>query len=158
MRKTFGTKALFFIVLILLAILLTLSAVAEGNGTNKKDNTNPGLGTGVRLIKNPNDDAIRGSWQGEDVKVQILGLCRSYIFLSGNPMIVNSTELTFAEDLPPEETLAYVQSAVPAKVFWGPEFKASFARCKPGTILAVVAVGSDYVEIKYPEKKNRIRE
>jgi uncharacterized protein YgiM (DUF1202 family) len=72
-------------------------------------------------------------------------------------MIVNTSDLSFAADVAPEETLACVESTTPAKVYWGPEFKAAFSRCKPGTILAVVAVGDDYIEVKYPEEKNAFR-
>lgn len=91
------------------------------------------------------------------MKVQILGVCRSYIFIGSSPMIVNTSDLSFAADVAPEETLACVVSTTPAKVYWGPEFKAAFSRCKPGTILAVVAVGDDYIEVKYPEEKNAFR-
>ena len=142
-------REIFSAVLILLAVSLACSAVAE----TKTENINAGLGTGVRLLKKPNDSAIRGSYQGTDVKVQILGVCRSYIFIGSSPMIVN----TFATDVAPEETLACVVSTTPAKVYWGPEFKAAFSRCKPGTILAVVAVGDDFIEVKYPEEKNAFR-
>ncbi len=145
-------RIIFTAFLILLAVSLVFSVAAEG-----KTQTNGGLGTGVRLLKQANEFTIRGSYQGSDVKVQILGLCRSYIFVGKSSMIVNTSELTFAEDLDPEETLAYVQSKTPAGVYWGPELKGSFAKCKPGTILAVVSVGDDYVEVKYPEKKNMFR-
>lgn len=146
-------REIFSAVLILLAVSLACSAVAE----TKTENINAGLGTGVRLLKKPNDSAIRGSYQGTDVKVQILGVCRSYIFIRSSPMIVNTSDLSFATDVAPEETLACVVSTTPAKVYWGPEFKAAFSRCKPGTILAVVAVGDDYIEVKYPEEKNAFR-
>ena len=145
-------RIIFTAFLILMAVSLAFSAAAEGN-----DRSNPGLGTGVRLLKKPNESAIRGSYQGEDVKVQILGVCRSYIFVGSKPQIINTSDLTFAEDLAPEEMLAYVQSASSARIYWGPELKGSLARCKPGTIFAVVAVGDNYVEVKYPEKKNAFR-
>ena len=151
--KRSANRMIFSAILLLLAVLLAFSAAAE----NKKDNVNAGLGTGVRLLKKPNDSAIRGSYQGADVKVQILGVCRSYIFSGSTPMIVNTSDLSFSTEVEPEETLACVVSTTPAKVYWSPEFKAAFSRCKPGTILAVVAVGDDYIEVKYPEKKNAFR-
>ena len=151
-------RVIFSVILILMAVSLVFSAAAEGNKGSGKTTVNSGLGTGVRLLKKPNEFAIRGTYQGDDVKVQILGVCRSYIFVGKNPAIINTADLTFAEeDLAPEETLAYVVSADSARVYWGPELKGFFARCKPGTILAVVSVLDDCIEVKYPEKKNSFR-
>ena len=150
-------RVIFSVILILMAVSLAFSAAADEN-ENAWKTTNYGLGTGVRLLKKPNEFAILGIYHGDEVKVQILGVCRSYVFEGKFPAIINTANLTFAEeDLDPEETLAYVVSKDSARVYWGPELKGSFAKCKPGTILAVVSVKDDCIEVKYPEKKNMFR-
>lgn len=131
------------------------SATPKPTGSNNGSNSNDG--TGFVLPKKPGRYAVSGKCKigGKDreVLIQILGLCRSYIFVDDEPMFVYTEDLEITEGLPREQRLAYIKTSGHARLYKDPDFKKSLGlRCSPGTILPVVSVGDNYIQVQYNGK------
>ena len=130
---------------------------SNSSGSNKNSQTS----TVKVLPTKPGKYAISAccsiGGEKQNVQIAILGLCRSYVFVDDAPMYVNTEDLEIAEGVEREERLAFIQASGHARLYKEPEFKRSRALVDPGTILPVLSVGDNYIEVMYQGKTGYLK-